>query len=66
MDRLTPEEDEGWELHRQTVASCQNGSDARPTEEQVAELLRRIREGMTTSQDADMVKRWLKAKGEQR
>jgi len=37
----------------------------KPTEEQVAELLRRIRKGMTTSQDADMVKRWLKAKGEQ-
>jgi len=37
----------------------------KPTEEQVAELLRRIREGMTTSQDADMVNRWLKAKGKQ-
>jgi len=37
----------------------------KPTEEQVAELLRRIREGMTTSQDADMVKGWIKSKGEQ-
>jgi len=37
----------------------------KPTEKQVTELLRRIREGMTTSQDADMVKRWLKAKGKQ-
>lgn len=60
MAKLTPEEEEAWKMHERTVANRQ-ASLGRPNQDEVESLLTRIRTGMTTDYDAELVRCWIKA-----
>jgi len=57
---LTPEEDAAWQLHQEMIEMTKR--EAEPSREEVEALLRRIREGMTTDADADLVEYWIGAR----
>ena len=57
---LTPEEDAAWKLHQEMIEMTKR--EAEPSREEVEALLRRIREGMTTDADADLVEYWIGAR----
>lgn len=60
MAKLTPEEEEAWKLHERMVANRQ-ARVGLPTQDEVESLLTRIRTGMTTDYDAELVRCWIKA-----
>jgi hypothetical protein len=57
---LTPEEDAAWKLHQEMIEMTKGENE--PSREEVEALLRRIREGMTTEADADLVQYWIGAR----
>lgn len=60
MAKLTPEGEEAWKLHERTAVNRQ-ASLGRPNQDEVESLLTRIRTGMTTDYDAELVRCWIKA-----
>jgi len=60
MAKLTPEEEEAWKLHERMIANRQ-ATVGPPTQDDVESLLTRIRTGMTTDYDAELVRCWIMA-----